>query len=166
MFVIGFSYGYRNPISWLIKKLTKSQVSHAYLRFDILDSTLVIQSNHKGVEVDDYRRFTTQAVIVKEFRLAVPTLEQNKMLSFAIKQIDKPYDFKAMGGFLWVILNGFVGRKIKNPFRDKSAFYCSELALMALKEINFSGVENLDRELISPEALMEFLEKHPRVTKL
>jgi hypothetical protein len=51
------------------------------------------------------------------------------------------------------------GRKVKNPFPNKSAYFCSEFILLMLRAIGVQEAFKMDQETTSPEDLIELLDK-------
>lgn len=155
--IVGFSKA-KNILSRLIRWVTKSEVSHTFLRLKIKGQDMVLHSNQWGVNFDQYEDFVKHSDIVAQFEL---TMEQEDAAwDYALTKLDRPYDFLAIAGFAWVLLNKRFGRKTKNPFPNKSAYFCSELVIEALKAAEFPGSADLDRELTSPEDLINFLNIH------
>ena len=162
---IGFSTS-SHLFSKLIRILTKSKASHAYFRFGIDNEEVVCHANGTGVNFDYYKTFIKKNSVVKEYELLLTQENEKKVIAYVISQLDKPYDKLAVVGFAWVLINKAFGRKIKNPIRNKSAYFCSELTLEALKIVNFKGLDSLDRETTTPEDLMEFMDKSSEATLL
>lgn len=161
---IGFSTS-NSLISKIIRKLTRSKVSHTYLRHNIEGHELVLHANQHGVEFDKYSDFYKKFTIVAEYTLEMADAQEKAFVFYAIQQVDRPYDFLSLIGFGWVLLNKAFNRKVRNPFRNKSAYFCSELMVTSLQAAQFYNTDILDRDLTSPEDLMEFLNKHPLAKK-
>lgn len=161
---IGFSTS-NSVISKIIRKLTKSKVSHTYIKCHIEGHDLVLHANQHGVEFDKYKDFKKKFKIVAEYDIKFVDAQEKVFLSHAIKQLDRPYDFLSVAGFLWVLLNKSFGRQVKNPFKNKAAYYCSELIVASLNAAHFPGVADLDRNITSPEDLLTFFDKHPLAVK-
>lgn len=157
---IGFSTS-NSVISKIIRKLTKSKVSHAYIKCQIEKYDVVLHANAHGVEFDKYDDFDRKFKIVYEYDLALTDEQERKFMEYAIRQLDRPYDFLGVAGFLWVLTNRSLGRKVKNPFRNRSSYYCSELILASLQAAGFDGADQLDKDLVTPEDLVVFLDNHP-----
>jgi len=161
---IGFSTS-NSVISKIIRKLTRSEVSHTYLKHNIEGHDLVLHANEHGVEFDKYVDFNRKFTIVAEYDLIMTDAQEKAFIFYAVQQVDRPYDFLALVGFAWVLLNKAFKRKIGNPFKNKAAYFCSELMLTSLQAAKFFGSEHLDRDLTTPEDLMGFLDKHPLAKK-
>lgn len=158
---IGFSTS-KKTLSGAIRWFTHSKASHSYILFTAEEEQLIVEANVHGVVCEHYEKFKTHNTIVAEFELSLTTEEEHKLVAYALKQLAQPYDFLAIFGFAWVLLNKMVGRKTKQPFRNRSAYMCSELVICALQSINFPLSHFMDREVTSPEDIIEFLDSHPR----
>jgi len=151
--------------SRLIKWITKSKVSHAYIKFEVAGEDLVIHATQKGVNCDHYGRFVRNAAIIEEYELLIDKKHIKNALAYAVKQLDHPYDFLSIAGFVWVLFNKALGRKIRNPFRNRFAYNCSEFANNVLSK---AGLDTsfLDAETTSPEDIGKFLRNNSAVKKL
>jgi len=127
---------------------------------------MILQAMQQGTSSDYYPRFIKNNKVKANFSIQCSKEDEDKILSYLIRQLYKPYDFAALLGFLWVIANRSFGRNISNPFPSKSSYYCSELMVRALQEIKFPGTDRIDPNLVSPEDLLEFLSNHPLAQKL
>jgi hypothetical protein len=156
---IGFS-SRCSILSKTIRYLTHSKASHAYIVFSVGEEELVIQSGSKGVYCEHYEVFRQHAHIVAEYQLSITPKEENLILDYALKQLLKPYDYLAIVGFGWILLNKSFGRKAKQLFRNKSAYFCSELIIAYLQNANFPLSHLFDKEITSPEDIIEFLDMH------
>jgi len=163
--IIGFSTS-KSILSRLIRWITKSKVSHTYLRLNIKGHDMVLHSNQHGVNFDQWEDFKANFEIVAEFELNIANEQESNAWNYAIAQLDKPYDFLAITGFLWVLLNKRIKRKVSNPFPNRSAYFCSELVIESLKAADFERANELDRELTSPEDLIKFLSSHDKAERL
>lgn len=162
---IGFSTT-SSLLSTLVRKLTRSKISHTYIKFLVAGENIVLHATQHGVNTDYYNNFVKKNRIYAEFKLNVSIDAQNKMLSYAIRQTDKPYDFISLVGFLWVIINKSFGRKTKNPFSSAGAYFCSELLVQTLKAGKFPNTDNLNSDNISPEDFLEFISNHKLAEKV
>jgi hypothetical protein len=156
---VGFSSG-TSLFSKVIKKMTRSEASHAYIVFESYGEELVLHSNGHGVGCEHYTAFNKRSEIVVEFELLLSPAEEMRAMAFALKQLLKPYDVWAIVGFAWVLVNKSFGRKVRQPFRNRSAYFCSELVITALQAGMFPLTHSMDREMVSPEDLIDFLDGH------
>ncbi|MFA5023459.1 MAG: hypothetical protein WC523_00680 [Patescibacteria group bacterium] len=149
-------------ISKAIKWLTCSKVSHSYIVFCAADEELVINAAYNGVICEHYELFKRRTSIMAEFEILLTPEEEHRVLSYSLKQLTKSYDFLAILGLAWVFLNKHLGRKVCQPFSNKSAYFCSELVICSLQSANFPLSHFMYREATSPEDVIEFLISHPR----
>jgi hypothetical protein len=163
--IIGFSTTNR-IFSRLIKWATRSRASHAFVMVKVAGEPIIIHATHNGVNCDHYKVFKKSKKIVVQYKLEVP--EENKLAATAtaLKLLDRPYDFLSIVGFGWVLFNKALGRQTKNPFRNRTAYQCSEFALEILRAAGVKGLDQFDRELVSPEDLMNFLSNYSNAEKL
>ena len=151
--------------SRLIRWLTRSKVSHTFIRFKIAGEDVVLHATSHGVNLDYYPKFAKKNKIVEEYMLKLTDSDTNKVISGALKKLDRPYDYLSIMGFFWVLVAKSFRRRVKNPFPNRSAYFCSELVAKTLGAIEFPGAKDLDYELTSPEDLMEFMANHKDVYK-
>lgn len=163
--IIGFSTT-NKVFSRVIRWATGSKASHTYLLVKVAGEPIVIHSTQQGVNCDHYKKFKKSKNIVTEYKLLIPEETEKIVLSAALKLLDRPYDFPSIIGFGWVLLNKAFGRKTKNPFPNRSAYQCSEFGLEMLKTAGINGLEDFDRELVSPEDLIDFLDKCKKVKEI
>lgn len=136
------TYG-QNPLSWLIRKLTKEPASHIAIRWD----DWVLHSNLKGVQWTPYSEF--KATVLDE--IPIPE-ELPRLLAFSARHVDHGrYDF---GGLLYCGLRlslRHIGIRLpkKNLWQMTGMFACTEL----VSEYQY-GVEDAN---ITPTKLGEKL---------
>jgi len=158
---VGFSAGHV-LLSKIIMKLTNSKASHSFIVFEAAGQELVIQANIHGVVCEHYDDFKKHSTIIAEYELLLTLAQEKAVLGYALQQLLQPYDVFALIGIAWVILNKKLGRKVKQPFRNRHAYFCSELIATSLQAANFVLSHQLDREMVSPEDMIEFLDSHPQ----
>lgn len=161
---IGFSTT-NSPVSKVIKFFTRSKVSHAYIVFDVAGEQLIIHSTQKGVNCDYYPTFAKNHTIVAEYEITADPEKEKLALAESIKLLDQPYDFLSIVGFVWVLTLRAIGIKARAPFKNRSAYYCSELGLMILRKLDMD-CPGMERELTSPEDLLECLEGKSEVKRV
>jgi uncharacterized protein YycO len=157
---VGFSYG-NSILSVIIKRITRSQASHSYIVFCVAGEELVVQANQHGVCCENYKTFKQHSNIVVEFELNASNEQEQKILSYALRQLLRPYDVLALLGFGWVLIGKALGTKFKQPFKNRAAYFCSELIMSSLKHGGFV-IGNVDPELTSPEDLIQILRNNPQ----
>ena len=161
---IGFSTS-NSLVSKIIRKITKSKVSHTYIKCQVEKYDVVLHANQNGVEFDKYTDFDRKFDIVAEYDLKLTAEQEDAFMLYAVRQLDRPYDFLGVAGFLWVLVNRSFNRKVKNPFSNRSAYYCSELIISSLQAAQFVGSEVFDKDITTPEDLLVFLDNHHLAVK-
>jgi hypothetical protein len=155
---IGFSTPKKfNPFSWIIRRLTGSTVSHAWILYysDRFKCEMVMDAHEWGNRLIRFEDFQKKNLIVKVITPAHP-IEDG--LPEAAKWLGSVYDFAGLVGMSVVLLGRWLKTKWNNPFRSSSNVYCSEWVLRAMMATE--GYRNipLDPETTEPEKLMRFLE--------
>lgn len=157
--IIGFSTTDK-IMSKIIKWATRSKASHAYIIIEVAGEPVVIHSNQHGINCDHYNKFVRGKKIISEYSLLINIDKEQLATSYAIRMLDEPYDFLSVIGFGWVLLCRALGYKVKNPFPNKSAYQCSEFALNVLRKAGLGGLDNLSRERVAPEDLINVLDNN------
>ena len=153
-------------LSSLIRWITRSKVSHTFIRFNVYGEDMLLHSTQHGVNLDYYSKFKKKKKIVAEYKLTLTAPNEKSAISYALKKVDSPYDYLAILGFLWVLTAKSFGKKVKNPFPNRSAYFCSELVVRALMAANFKGADQLYPEKTSPEDLVVFFDNHIKAEKI
>lgn len=153
-------------VSGIIRWLTRSKASHSFMRFEVAGEDVVIHSTSNGVNLDYYPKFKKKNKIIAEFKIKSTKAKEQAAIRYALQNLDRPYDYLAIAGFLWVLIAKTFGKKVKNPFPNRSAYFCSELTIKALVAAGVEGADKLDPELTSPEDLLDFYEAHAKAEKI
>jgi hypothetical protein len=156
--LIGFSTpNYFNPVSRLIRFITKSKASHAFVIYFAHDWNMdcVLEAHELGFRITPLERFIVKNNIVK---VVVPRHPIDEgLLVIAKRYLGSMYDYKGLFGMSVVMLGRFLKRKWNNPFRGSKSVFCSESVIIAMK--NSHGYEDLDlSDDTDPEALLEYFE--------
>lgn len=148
-------------LSWLIRKFTGGNYSHAWLLHKSNDykTNLIIHATSGGVKVVEADKVLKRWKFWKLFKYAPKGLE-NALPSMA-KYLGNDYDYGALIFFSWVIIaKNWFKKKVKNPWRDPKAMICSEFVTILLQKANVQGAGLLDPETTSPKDLDTFLTQH------
>lgn len=154
---IGFSKPKNSffPIfSWAIRLIEKTNFSHVYVRHAThYNIDIIYQASGHAVNFESGELFFKKAQTVKEFEFRVSDEAFDAYMSFALRNVGKPYGIKQIFGIF--LLKIF---KLKsNPFKNGSADYvCSELVAEILYEL---GLYKYDRETfdrLTPSNLFRF----------
>lgn len=156
---IGFSTPkFFNPVSWLVRKFTKSRASHAFFVYhDVdFDMPMVMEAHELGFRLTPFEHFSKHNKIVK---LVTPKNPIDVGLRIiASRYLGSMYDYAGLIGMAIVLLGRWLHRKWRNPFRGSRYVFCSESVIMAMK--TSPGYERVDLDNdSSPEDLLEFFER-------
>lgn len=128
----------RSLLSKTVRSVTKSYWSHAVIVFAVPDSDilfnniLVISAEDGGIEIHRIQRYTKR---FDHFDLGVKRVPglareiQEKVLSYVLNNVDIPYDYARLFGFLlYFLLNKFRKNSrniLLKRFTNENAFVCS-----------------------------------------
>ena len=106
--IIGFSRpkGWFEPFSWLIRLVTWSNISHAYIKYynSYAQRWEVYQASGLKVNFIGNLLFNTNEIIVKEFQVPISTITKLKTIQFAIDNCGKSYAISQIVGMGFVLL--------------------------------------------------------------
>jgi hypothetical protein len=153
---IGFSTARNNPASFLIREISGSKASHAWLllRVEPFGHEFVFEASEWGVRLMPWGTFRRQNRIVAVFEPQVPL---DPVMPKAGELLGAYYDFKGLVGMAFVIFGRWLKRKWRNPFNTAKAMWCSELVAHVLKWAAHPGVESLMPTRTSPQDLLDLL---------
>lgn len=152
--ILGFS-SHTGIFAWLIKKVTASHVSHAYIRIPNFHGTddMVFQASGLAVNYCNYEYFITKTKVVEEYEMQVSDEQYEKAMTLMAKAAGKPYSMREIYGYLYVLfMREYRYKRVENPFGDGDKSYvCSELAAESI------GAK--DPESMTPEDLRRYCKK-------
>ncbi len=151
--IVGFSRpsGWFEPFSWLIRLVTWSSYSHAYIKYynPYADRWEIFQASGLKVNFIGNAMFNSEEIICGEFQIPISDATKLSTVQYAIDKVGSPYGIGQVVGFGWVLLMRLFGKNVKNPLHSASSFVCSELVGDILEEI---GVANgIDPSTMSPK---------------
>jgi hypothetical protein len=156
--IVGFSRprGWFEPFSWLIRLITWSPMSHAYIRFydEKLDRWVVFQASGLKVNYIGQTMFDSVEDVVEEFAIPVSDATKQSVLQGAIDVCGSSYGTGQVFGCLWVLFMRIFKKKVNNPFFSGSSYFCSELVGDILEEI---GLGDIDPSTMAPKDVRDFL---------
>jgi hypothetical protein len=173
MYLVGFSTPRLfNLISWIIRLVTRSRASHAFLIFDdpVLSVRLVLEAHSTG-----YRLVGLDEFVVKNRIVALASSNEQapagvQRLGDAIDAglhatgiwLGARYDFKGLFGIFLALLRGLLSRRrFKNPFRSARSLFCSEAVVRTLQAGGHPAVASLDADSVGPQDLIDLFAKDP-----
>ena len=156
--IVGFSHpkSWLEPFSWLIRLVTWSPFSHAYIMFhdDETDRWIVFQASGLKVNFIGKPMFDSVENIYEEFIIPVSDATKKSVMQGAIDRCGSPYGTLQCVGFLWILFMRLFGKRVKNPLYSGSSYFCSEMVSDVLDEI---GVGDLDPSTMDPKDVRDFL---------
>lgn len=150
---IGFSTT-RGPVSWVIRKLTRSQVSHVFFLYWDHDwqMDMVLEAADSGFRVVPFDRFQTSNVVVKVMEPAVDIEDGLRWVARAY--LGTVYDWGGLAGMLLVLLGW-----ARNPLHSRKAVFCSKAVVHAFQHsVGYPGAPQLVASKTSPRKLLRFME--------
>ncbi len=150
-----------NPLSALIRAMTHSRTSHAWLLVEdpAFQLRLVLEAHSSGFRLISFTRFVKDNKVVAVVDPAHP-IEPG--LPAAGQWLGESFDVLGLFGiFLTLIARWFRQRPWRNPFPTPSALFCSEAVVRTLKSAGYPRSEGLDDEATTPADLLEFFRREP-----
>jgi hypothetical protein len=162
MVFIGFSTPRRwNPLSALIRAMTRSRTSHAWLLVEdpAFRLRLVLEAHSTGFRLVSFTRFVKDNRVVA---LVEPAHPVDPGLPAAGEWLGDSFDVLGLFGIFLTLVGRWIRqRPWRNPFPTPSALFCSEAVVRTLKAAGYPGSAALDDEATSPADLLAFLEADP-----
>jgi hypothetical protein len=162
MVFVGFSTPRRwNPLSALIRAMTGSRTSHAWLLIEdpIFQLRLVLEAHSSGFRLVSFTRFVKDNKVTALVATAHPL---GPGLPVAGEWLGEGFDVLVLFGiFLILVARWFSQRPWRNPFPTASALFCSESVVRTLKAARYPGAVALGDETTTPGELLAFLRATP-----
>ena len=162
MVFVGFSTPRRwNPLSALIRAMTRSRTSHAWLLVEdpVFELRLVLEAHSSGFRLVSFTRFVKDNVVVA---LVEPSHPVEPGLPAAGTWLGESFDVLGLFGiFLTLVARWFKQRPWRNPFPSAGSLFCSESVIRTLQAAGYPGAERLAAEETTPGELLEFFEADP-----
>lgn len=155
MITIGFSRS-STLVSWAIRKVTCSQVSHCFVVHRVLGVECALEATSSGFRAVPMSVFSEDNQIVDIVSVEADGFDDEPILG---AMLGHPYDFLGLFGFLWVMLGRSLGMRWSNPARGPSKLFCSEAVVMVLAAGGVPGSSLLEPEQCSPEDVLRFLKR-------
>jgi hypothetical protein len=152
-----------NPVSWLVRKLTNSQVSHAWVVYqsELFDRQMVMEAHELGFRTITYDHFKSKNKVVMVVPVDVDVTPGLRMLS---EHLGEMYDYSGLFGMSFVLIGQWFKRtfkkwrrRIRNPWANAKRMFCSESVVALLQASNSRMVEDVVAENTSPQMLMDIL---------
>jgi hypothetical protein len=148
-----------NPISALIRWMTRSRTSHAWLLVEdpAFKLRLVLEAHSTGFRLVSFARFVKSNKVVA---IVVPDVAHPlaPALPSAGEWLGTKYDLLGLFGIFLTLVGRWVRqRPWRNPFPTAGALFCSEAVIRTLKEARYPGASRLRDEDTTPAELLEWL---------
>jgi hypothetical protein len=146
-----------NPVSWIIRKLTKSRASHTwFLYYDAdFEMWMVMEAHELGFRLIPFERFRNRNEVVAIFTTKTSLSDG---LKWAAKWLGTAYDFGGLIGMAWVVLGRILKRRWRNPLQNSHAMFCSEMALTVLQLSGVGWSKLAEPHETSPQDLLDMFE--------
>jgi len=152
---VGFSYHPGSPLSWLIRVITKSKVSHVFAVVVVAGDPLVYQASGLNVNYTALPVFLEKNKVVEQYNIEISEEQYAKARKIRVSQVGKPYSLMQLVGFLWVLGMRKFGRKVRNPLSDgKQSYVCVEIIA--------DMIDVADGEAMTPEDFRRYCKEHAR----
>ncbi len=141
--------------SRIIRRLTESKVSHAFLVYWDADfeRDMVMEAMGRGFRIVPFDKFQLHNRVVEVF---TPRHSIERGLRRAVDWLGTDYDARGLLGMALVVLaRWFTLRRRRNPFGSSRALFCSEAVARACAWSDYPGFE-LDPEATTPQDLFDF----------
>ncbi len=154
---VGFSTRRRNILSWFIRKVTKSPVSHTWLLLEgsFFGHDMVLEAGHQGYMPIPYEVFSRTCDVVA---IKTPKYSLEEGVVQQIPEIGSDYDYPGLFGGFFVMLGRWLRVKVKNPFQSSKALFCSEAIMDGMKRSGYPGTEHLNPSDVTPSDLLKFFQ--------
>lgn len=170
---IGFSTSASwNPLSWLIRLVTKSRATHCYFVFwDEATARELVLEAHWTFRLIPYAKWSkvNRAVAEYEWRKSDGSSYLTAAIQHAADWVDDWFDFSGLLGMVPVIIaREWFKRSLRNPLQNPKAYFCSEACAAGLL-LSGAPVGDLDPMDTAPGELLDFCqamqERQPEVVR-
>ena len=146
--ILGFSTRKdRSPFSILIRLITKSRVSHVYVRIPIpaYNTNMIFQASGLKVNYEFYDLFLQKEIIIEEYEIAVSDEQYAKSELFRITEAGKDYSMKEIFGLGYVLfMRQALKKRVSNPLsQGNQAYICVDVGAC---QIGYEDSGNLTPE--------------------
>ena len=139
-------------MSRIIRWVTRSPVSHAWVAFDTPTfGRVVMQAETWGYEIRPWDLWQQQNIRVAEFVPIGPDVAPS-IVELAPQYLGRKYDWKgAILAGLW----RWCGRWIKGRFNTPYRLMCSEATLRIFQHSEYSSLSHFDAEVTHPRRVLD-----------
>lgn len=151
---IGFSTT-AGLLSWAIRAVTRSSVSHCFLLCEFYGVPVAMEAHEREFRIQSFDVFCAQN---KLLALVTPAVDLTPAMPDAAMWLGSGYDFAGLAGNLVVRAGRWMRRVWRNPFRSPDSQFCSEACTRVLQLAHHPGADMLDPEATAPQDLLMFLQ--------
>ena len=155
---IGFTTQIKSPVSWLVRKLTKSQCSHAiFVYFDKdWQTDMVMEAADVGFRLISLEKFKKSNEIIA---LIAPPVDIDVGFKYVgLEYLGTMFDYFGLLGNGPILLGRWLKRKWHNPWNSPKSLFCSEAVVVALQKSGVPGADVLVPQDTTPQDLMDFMQ--------
>ena len=147
------------PLGKIIRKITKSPVSHVMIEITVWGRRMIAEATLGGTRLVPSHK--SRHHVVKEYMCKFDVREGLFEIS---NKLGTNYDYVGLFVIAWVKLSWswFKDKYKKFKWKNKS-IKCSELVAMFLKANNVAGAENFNFELTTPDDILDFCEDNKKL---
>ena len=149
----------KTPLGKLIRKITKSPVSHVMIEIPVWGRRMIAEATLGGTRlVPSYK---SRHHVVKEYTCKFDV----KGGLFEISDhLGSHYDYAGLIVIAWTKLTWkWFKSKLKTFKWENKSIKCSELVAMFLRANNIDGSSELNIELTTPDDILNFCDKNKRI---
>jgi hypothetical protein len=154
--LVGFSTPRRfNPVSWLVRRFTKSECSHCFFLYwdDDFECDMVLESHELGFRLITWQRFVKKNRIIA---LVEPAHDLDPGFLKLGEWVGSVYDFGGLIGQAAVQFGRFLKRKWRNPFQSSQAMFCSESIARCMQWAGHPDAHRFTPKETAPQDLLVF----------
>lgn len=139
----------------LIRRLTKSRVSHVFVEFPVWGRRMAGEATVGGTRMVLAEK--TRHCVVAEYRCAFPV---RSGLIGLVRKLGTPYDYMGLLVAFFHIIWARLKLRFRVPRWSSRAIKCSELVVGFLKDCSVSNAHYLEDEVATPEDVRLFCASH------
>jgi len=146
--------------SRLVRRVTDSWASHAWLEIVEPDSAWVIHAQPEGVVRQHLGKVLRAYPTYRRYLLRCSPGDMRRAELSALSYVGRPYDWGVIRNALRLLWWKRTGSVIP-PQRRPWQLHCTEFVCLVLRELDIPDTSVLDPEATTPGKLAEWLTDHP-----
>jgi hypothetical protein len=146
----------KTPLGILIRKITKSDVSHAMIEIPIWDKRMIMEATLGGVRLVPSKK--SKHHVVKEYQCQFDT--KPGLIDISQKLGDH-YDYAGLFVIIWAkIFWDWAKLRMRFLKWKNTSIKCSELVALFFQSCNLPDSDKIVVELSTPEDIKDFCDEH------